>query len=473
MSLFRTKPIEAIGGQSTLKRCLGAWDVTFLGVGAIIGAGIFVLTGVVAATSAGPAVILSYVVAGLACVFVALSYAELSASIGGCGSAYGYAYAGLGEFIAWIIGWDLLLEYGLGISTVAIGWSGYVSNALGSMGITLPAAITKSPFNGGIIDLPAALIILLLAGLLCIGTRQSTRFNTAIVFIKLIAIAIFIGVSFTHVEGYHWQTFMPFGWDGVMKGAALVFFAYIGFDAVSTAAEETINPQRNLPIGIIVSLFVCTVIYIVVSALLTLVVPYTSLNVKSPVAEVLLNLNHPVAAGFISAGAIAGLTTVMLVLYYGFSRIFLAISRDGLLPTRFAKVHKKTQTPVSIIMTSGIVMSIVAGLTPIGKLAELVNIGTLAAFVLVCGGVIALRITKPDMPRPFKLGFHPVIPSLGIIFCLYLMFSLPGGTWLRFLIWMAIGIGIYWFYGYKNSLLHGTEAAPVRILEPGENEEVY
>ncbi len=473
MSLFRTKPVESIGGQSSLKQCLGAWDVTFLGVGAIIGAGIFVLTGVVAATSAGPAVTLSYIVAGLACVFVALSYAELSASIGGCGSAYGYAYAGLGELIAWIIGWDLLLEYGLGISTVAIGWSGYVANAFASMGMNLPDAITKSPFNGGIIDLPAVLIILSIAGLLCLGTRESTRFNTGIVFIKLLAIVVFVSVSFGHVDGAHWEVFMPFGWHGVMKGAALVFFAYIGFDAVSTAAEETINPQRNLPIGIIASLFICTLIYIAVSSLLTLVVPYHSLNVKSPVAEVLLNLNHPLAAGFISAGAIAGLTTVMLVLFYGFSRIFLAISRDGLVPMRFAKVHKKTQTPVSIIMMSGAVMAIVAGLTPIGKLAELVNIGTLAAFVLVCGGVIALRITQPNMPRPFKLALHPLVPSLGIVFCLYLMFSLPFGTWLRFIAWMALGMGIYFLYGYKNSVLNKAKGQPTLALDPRESEEAF
>ena len=462
MSVWSTKPVEGIDGQGTLKRVLGAWDVTFLGVGAIIGAGIFVLTGVVAATNTGPAVILSYVVAGTACVFVALSYAELAASIGGCGSAYGYAYAGLGEIIAWIIGWDLLLEYGLGISTVAIGWSGYVTNAFASMGITLPHAFTHSPFEGGIIDLPASLIIFFLAGLLCLGTRESARFNTGIVFIKLLAICVFIAVAVNHVETSHWQVFMPFGWNGVMTGAALVFFAYIGFDAVSTAAEETINPQRNLPIGIIASLFICTVIYMIVASLLTLVVPYTTLNVKSPVAEVLLNLNHPIAAGLISAGAIAGLTTVMLVLYYGFSRIFLAISRDGLLPTRFAKVNAKTHTPVSIILVSGSIMSITAGLTPIGELAELVNIGTLAAFVLVCGGVIALRVTKPDMPRPFKLAYNPVIPALGILSCLYLMWSLPVITWVRFLIWMAVGIGIYFAYGYKNSLVNRGASLPIK-----------
>lgn len=409
------------------------------------------LTGVVAAKHSGPAVTLSFIVAGLACVFVALSYAELAASIGGCGSAYGYAYAGLGEVIAWIIGWDLLLEYGLGISTVAIGWSGYVSNALSAVGVTLPAALTKSPFEGGYIDLPAALIIMCLAALLCVGTRESSRFNTAMVFVKLLAIAIFIGVSVWHVDLNNWKVFMPFGFVGVMQGAALVFFAYIGFDAVSTAAEETINPQRNLPIGIIVSLLVCTTIYIAVAALLTMVAPYPSLNVKSPVAEVLLNLNHPVAAATISAGAIAGLTTVMLVLYFGLSRVFLAISRDGLIPKRFSKLHAKRKTPVFLILSSGVGMSLIAGFTPIGMVAEMVNIGTLAAFVIACAGVIVLRKTNPDMPRPFKLGFHPLIPVLGIISCLILMLSLPPATWIRFGVWMAIGLGIYFAYGRHHS----------------------
>lgn len=453
MSFFRTKNVENIQtSENGLKRCLGAMDVTFLGIGAIIGAGIFVLTGVVAATHTGPAIILSYIIAGLACVFVALSYAELAASIGGCGSAYGYAYAGLGEIIAWIIGWDLLLEYGLGISTVAVGWSGYAKNALTALGVELPKALVNSPSEGGMINLPAALIILLIAVLLCVGARESARFNTVVVFIKLLAIAVFIGISSFHVESSNWTVFMPFGWNGVMQGAALVFFAYIGFDAVSTAAEETIDPQKNLPLGIIFSLVFCTIIYIIVSALLTLVAPYGELNVKSPVAEVLLNLDHPIAAGIISAGAIAGLTTVMLVLYYGFSRIFLAISRDGLFPKRFAKVHPKTQTPVGIIMGSGVIMSLVAGLTPIGELAELVNIGTLAAFVLVCGGVIALRIKKPDLNRPFKLAYHPVIPVLGIVFCIYLMISLPFITWIRFFIWMFLGMLIYLGYGYKHSM---------------------
>ena len=467
MSVFRTKPLESINTEGQLNRCLTASDVTLMGVGAIIGAGIFVLTGVVAANTAGPAVILSYVVAGFACIFVALSYAELAASIGGCGSAYGYAYAGLGEVIAWIIGWDLLLEYGLGISTVAVGWSGYVHNALSAMGVNLPEQLLKGPAEGGIINLPAVLIIAALALLLCVGAKESSRLNAAMVIIKLGAIAIFIGVAFFHVNLENWQVFMPFGWSGVMTGAALVFFAYIGFDAVSTAAEETINPQRNLPIGIIFSLVLCTGIYIIVAGLLTLIAPYTALNVKSPVAEVLLNLNQPIAAGIISAGAIAGLTTVMLVLYYGLSRISLAMSRDNLLPQNFAKVHPKTQTPIVVIVVSGLIMAVIAGLTPIGLLAELVNIGTLAAFVLVCGGVIVLRQTKPNMPRPFKLGFHPLIPTLGILTCFYLMLSLPLATWLRFGAWMAFGLLIYYAYGRRNSLVQKA-AAVIKNLSPNQ-----
>jgi len=453
MGVFRTKRVEEVG-ESTggMARCLNAFDVTLMGIGAVIGAGIFVLTGVVSAVHAGPAIVFSFIIAGLACVFVALSYAELAASIGGCGSAYGYAYAGLGEIIAWIIGWDLLLEYGLGVSTVAIGWSGYVNNALSAVGIHIPQMLTKSPYEGGLIDLPASLIILALSIVLCIGTRESSRMNTAMVLIKVSAIAIFIVMAIGHVDMANWSVFMPFGWTGVMQGAALVFFAFIGFDAVSTAAEETVNPQRNLPIGIIVSLFVCTAIYIVVASLLTLIAPYTSLNLKSPVAEVLLHLNHPIAAAAISAGAIAGLTTVMLVLYYGLSRVFYAISRDGLIPKKFSTLNPERKTPVFLILSAGVGMSVVAGVMPIGMVAEMVNIGTLAAFVIVCAGVIVLRNTKPNMPRPFKLGFHPVIPVLGIISCLFLMVSLPMMTWIRFVVWMLLGLGIYFGYGRYNSV---------------------
>jgi len=455
MSLFRTKPINADAYCDTgLKRCLNAVDLTLLGIGAIIGAGIFVLTGVAAATKAGPAIVLSYVVAGFACAFTALAYAELAAAIGGCGSAYGYAYAGLGELIAWIIGWDLILEYGLATAAVAIGWSGYVNNALTAIGLPLPPELLKTPVEGGIMNLPAAAIVMTLAVLLAIGVHQSARFNAVMVLVKLTAITVFVAVAAFHVQPAHWQPFMPFGWEGMMAGAALIFFAYIGFDAVSTAAEEALKPQRDLPIGIIASLAVCTVIYIVVAGLLTGIAPYATLNVASPVADSMLRLGHRWAAALIAAGAIAGLTTVMLVLYYGLTRVFLAMSRDGLLPPVFSAVNKKTQTPVRVIIASGILIASVAGFTPIGKVAELVSIGTLAAFVLVCGGVILLRRTKPDLKRPFKTPASPLVPLLGIAFCLYLMAALPAETWWRFVVWMATGIVIYFGYSRAHSTLN-------------------
>ncbi len=457
MNLFRTKPVNAdLVHEGQLKRVLGPVDLTVLGIGCIIGAGIFVLTGHAAATRAGPGIVLSYVMAGSACAFAALAYAELASAIGGCGSAYGYAYAGLGEFMAWIIGWDLLLEYGVSVPTVALGWASYMNDALTSMGIPIPAMFLHSPYDhpiAGLLNLPAALIILLLSVLLCIGVKVSAHFNAAMVAVKLSVLALFIGVAVFNVDPINWTPFMPFGWGGVMKGAALIFFAYIGFDAVSTAAEEARNPARDLPIGILVSLALCTVLYIVVSGLLTGIVPYATLNVASPVADALLRIGHRIAGGVIAVGAIAGLTTVMLVLYYGLTRIFLAVSRDGLLPPVFAAVHPVTRTPVRVILVTGVIMALIAGFTPIEGVAELVNIGTLAAFVMVCAGVIVLRITKPDMPRPFKTPFSPLIPLLGIAFCLYLMLSLPGVTWLRFVIWMFIGFGIYFTYSHRNSNL--------------------
>jgi APA family basic amino acid/polyamine antiporter len=455
MSLFRTKPINADAYCDTgLKRCLSAMDLTLLGIGAIIGAGIFVLTGIAAAKSAGPAIVLSYVVSGFACAFAALAYAELAASVGGCGSAYGYAYAGLGEIIAWIIGWDLILEYGVATAAVAIGWAGYVNNALTAMGMPLPMALLKSPVEGGFVNLPALLIVLTLAVLLSIGVRQSARFNAVMVLVKLLAITTFVAVAAFHVQPANWQPFMPFGWEGVMGGAALIFFAYIGFDAVSTAAEEAVNPQRDLPIGILVSLAVCTVIYVVVAGLLTGIVPYYTLNVASPVADSLLRIGFPWAAAFIAAGAIAGLTTVMLVLYYGLTRVFLAMSRDGMLPPVFSAINKSTHTPVRVIMASGVLIAAIAGFTPIGEVAELVNIGTLAAFVLVCAGVIHLRYTRPDLKRPFRTPFGSVTPLLGIVFCLYLMFSLPPVTWMRFGIWLVLGAVIYFTYSRSHSSLN-------------------
>jgi APA family basic amino acid/polyamine antiporter len=452
-TLLRKKNIQSHYGTS-LKRCLTTFDLILFGIGAIIGAGVFVLTGIAAATKAGPAIVLSYAVSGGAAMFAALSYAELAASIGGCGSAYGYAYAGFGEIIAWLVGWNLLLEYLTAVSTVAIGWSGYVNNLLNSFDIHLPYAIVNNPFQGGIINLPAILITVLLTGFLCLGVKQSARFNAVIVIIKLLAVALFIAVASTNVHFENWSNFMPFGWSGVMQGAALVFFAYIGFDALSTTVEETIDPQRNVPIGIIVSLSVCTLIYIIVSGLLTGIVPYPTLNVESPVADALLHIGYPLAAGFIAAGAIAGLTTVMLVMFYGLTRIFLAMARDGLIPTFVAKVNPKTHTPIRIIVAAGTIMAVIAGFVPMGHAAELVNIGTLAAFTFVCGGVAVLRVTQPDLPRPFKLPFDPLIPILGVIFCVYLMFSLPLITWWRFGIWTLLGFVIYFTYSYRNSVLH-------------------
>ncbi len=453
MSLFRTKPIDVIGTSKGLHRCLSAFDLTLLGVGAIIGAGIFVLTGIAAATKAGPAIIISYILAGSASALSALCYAELAASIGGCGSAYGYAYAGFGEIIAWIIGWDLLLEYGISCSAVANGWSGYVNNGLTAMGLHIPTFLLKSPLEGGIINLPAALIVLVIMFLLARGVRESTRFNAVMVFLKLSAIAIFVAVASFHVNPSNWHPFMPFGWNGVVGGAALIFFAYIGFDAVSTAADEAIRPERDLPIGIIASLIICTAIYVLVAALLTGVVPYTTLNVSSPVADVLLNLGHRFGAGMVAAGAIAGLTTVILVMYYGLTRIMLAMAGDGLLSPSLTHIDAKKRTPTKIIYITGVLMAALSGLLPIGHLAELVNIGTLAAFVVVCCGVIFLRYTRPDIPRPFKVPFSPVVPAIGVIFCIYLMTHLTGRTWIAFSIWSAVGLIIYFCYSRKRSAL--------------------
>jgi len=445
-----------------LAKCLSALDLTLLGIGAIIGTGIFVLTGVAAATQAGPAVILSFVVSGIACAFAALAYAELSASVGGTGSAYGYSYAAFGEFIAWIIGWDLILEYGVSVAAVANGWSGYFNNALTAMGIGLPDFLTKGPDAGGIINIPAAAIILILMAMLIIGVKQSARLNAGMVFIKLLTITVFIGVALFHIHPANWTPFMPFGWFtttpdgktvGVLAGASLVFFAYVGFDAVSTAVGEAKNPQRDAPIGILASLVFCTIIYIIVSGLLTLIVSYKDLNVPSPVAHALLQIGVNWASALVATGVIAGLSTVMLVLYYALTRILFSMAGDGLLPKFFSVVNKKTHTPVKNTIVCGVVMAIMAGMVPLGVLAELVNIGTLAAFVLVCGGVIVLRKTKPNMPRPFKMPFGFVLPILGVLSCGMLILFLPMFTMMRFVVWLLVGLVIYFMYSKRNSLL--------------------
>lgn len=456
-SLIRCKAHDAEHAHASLRRVLGAFDLTMLGIGAIIGAGIFVLTGVAAATQAGPAIMLSYLIAGIACCFSAFAYAELASSVGGCGSAYSYTYVSLGELLAWLIGWDLLLEYGLGTTAVAVGWSGYVVSGLASIGIHIPPALCLSPFDHGIINLPAMFIIFAVTGLLVLGTKRSARFNSLIVCIKLAVILFFILVASFHFKISNWHPFMPFGFHGVVTGAALIFFAFIGFDAVSTAAEETINPQRNLPIGILTSLGICTLLYIVASGLLTGIAPLAILNVSSPVSNALLNLGLNFAAGVIAAGAIAGLTTVIIVLFYGLTRIFLSMSRDGLIPGVFSYINPKTQTPTRVIYISGCIMALIAGFIPIQRLAELVNIGTLAAFTLVCLSVIILRRSKPAMLRPFKTPFSPVIPFCGIALNLFLMVSLPALTWVCFVIWALIGLTIYFTYGRRHSMVGKSE----------------
>jgi basic amino acid/polyamine antiporter, APA family len=442
--IFNTKSVGHHEDESSaLRRCLTATDLTMLGIGSIIGAGIFVLTGVAAATQAGPSIILSYLLAGLACSFTALAYAELASCFGGCGGAYSYAYAGIGEFFAWTVGWILLLEYGMDVPTVSIGWSGYVQSALHAVGVDLPFALITNPFDGGIINLPAVIVILILAYILGLGVKESARFNEIFVSIKLFVIALFIGIGLFYFKAENWHPFLPFGAQGIVNGAGLIFFAYIGFDSVAAAAEETIDPQRNLPIGILASLFICTAIYIIVAAILVGMVYYPKLNSTSPVATALLSIGHRFSAEVIAIGAIAGLTTAILAMYYGFTRIFLAMSRDDLMPHFFAKIHEKSQTPRRLIWTMALIMAVIAGVFPINHIASLVNIGTLAAFIAVCGSVIVLRYTKPDLPRPFRAPLSPLIPLLGIILCSYLMTSLSQITWIGFSIWLIAGFVVY------------------------------
>jgi APA family basic amino acid/polyamine antiporter len=460
--LFRKKSINA--GASGLKRCLSTFDLTLLGVGCIIGTGIFVLTGIAAANLAGPAVVLSFVISGLACTFAALSYAELSSSVGGCGSAYGYAYVTFGELIAWMIGWILLLEYGMSIAAVANGWSGYFQGALTSIGLEIPEALSKGPSQGGLINLPASLIIILIMILLIIGVKESVKFNALMVLVKLIAIFTFIFVAAFNVDISNWQPFMPYGWFekldngntiGVLAGASIVFFAYVGFDAVSTAGDEAINPQRDLPRGIIYSLIFCTIIYIIVSALLTGVVNYQELDTSSPVAYALMKIGFKGASALVATGVISGLTTVILVLFYALTRILLAISNDQLISKKLSLINNKTKTPVRIILITGILISIIAGLIPLGDLAEIVNIGTLTAFIFVCIGVIRIRsqnIIKSQ--KVFKNICHPLIPVLGVLSCSSLIFFLPTDTWLKFIVWNLIGLVIYFMYGFRNSKLN-------------------
>ena len=464
-NLLGTKSIEKLVGDvehgtKALRRSLSALDLTLLGIGAIIGTGIFVLTGTAAANQAGPAIVVSYVAAGLACAFAGLCYAEFAAMIPIAGSAYTYAYATLGEVFAWMIGWDLILEYAVGSMTVAIGWSGYFQRILAGFGIHLPVWMTAAPAATpeAVINLPAVVIVLIITGILVVGVRESARFNAVMVAIKLSAILFFIVVGSRYVNPGNWVPFAPFGWPGIMAAGAVVFFAYIGFDAVSTTAEEAKNPKRDLPIGIIASLLICTALYLAVSAVLCGIVPVTELRkdvkfLNAPVAYALSVIKQDWAAGLVSAGAVAGITSVLLVMLMSQPRIFFSMSRDQLLPPGVSRVHPRFRTPYITTIITGLVVALFAGLLRIDVVGEMTSIGTLFAFVVVCIAVMILRVKRPDAPRPFRVVGGPTIPLLGTVSCVYLMASLPVITWIRFLVWLDLGMLIYWFYGRTHSPL--------------------
>lgn len=460
---------EADGHQ--LAKTLGAFSITAMGIGAIIGAGIFVLTGTAAARYAGPAIILSFVLGGIVCAFVGLCYAELAAMLPVCGSSYTYTYATLGELFAWIIGWHLILEYAMGAATVAVGWSGYATSLLNNIGIPIPPAwaaapgtIIKLPDGSSItaiINLPAILIVAALTTMLVFGTKESARLNNIMVVIKLVVVLAFIVLGAMYVNPAHWHPFIPanngtfgsFGLSGILRGSSVVFFAFIGFDAVSTAAQEAKQPQRDMPIGILGSLVICTLLYVAVAAVLTGLVPYGDLNVADPIAKGVDVIGITWFSVLIKIGALSGLTTVILVLLYGQSRILYTMSHDGLLPGLFSHIHPRLQTPYRSQILIGVIVAITAALVPIDILGELVSIGTLFAFVLVCGSVIYLRRSDAEAFRPFRVPGVPLVPVLGILFCVLLMAGLPLTTWVRLLVWLVIGLVFYVSYGRSHSRL--------------------
>ena len=460
MDLFRKKDIGALRSmaqKSGLTRNLSAFDLVFLGIGSVIGTGIFVLTGVGAALYAGPGISLSFVLASVACAFAGLAYAEYASMVPVAGSAYTYTYASLGEFMAFIVGWNLVLEYTVTCSTVASGWSGYVVGLLASGGIDLPATFTKVPEDGGFINLPAIFITMFLCILLVRGTKETVMINRILVFVKLAVIAIFFVIATPHVDPTNWDPFLPFGYQGIASGAAIVFFAYLGFDAVATSAEEAKNPSRDLPIGILGSLFVCAILYFFVALVLTGIVPYTDLNTPEPVAYALRAIGYPIGSAIVAVGAICGITTVLLVLLYGQARIFFALSRDGMIPAGICKIHKLYRTPYLVTIGGCILVAAIAGFAPIHLIAEMANIGTLSAFFLAGFGVLYLRITRPDIKRGFKCPAIYFVSPMAMLSCGYLMYNLPVHTWIRFVIWCGIGLVIYFGYSYKHSKMQSSD----------------
>jgi APA family basic amino acid/polyamine antiporter len=460
MSLFRKKDVhQMIASAQTagLKKELGALDLTFLGIGAIIGTGIFVLTGT-GAVQAGPALMISFVIAAIACCLAALSYAEFATTIPVAGSIYTYSYATLGELAAWIIGWNLMLEYGLASSAVSVGWSGYLQSLLHGLGISLPVQLSAAPgAMPGVttfFNLPAFLVMLAVTALLSIGVRESARVNNIMVAIKVVVVVLVIVVGGFYVKPANWVPFMPNGVSGVFNAAAVMFFAFIGFDAVSSAAEEVRNPKRDLPIGIIGSLAVCAVLYVAVAAVVTGIVPSAQfLNIPNPVSYALQVAGESWVAGLIDLGAVLGMLTVILVMSYGQTRIIFAMSRDGLLPKRLSHVHPRFATPFLTTWIVGIFFGLIAALVPLNVLAELINMGTLAAFSMVSIAVLVLRRTHPDLPRAFRCPGVPVVPILAVAFCLFLMVHLTAYTWATFVIWLAIGMVVYFGYSRRNSKL--------------------
>jgi len=478
--LFALKPADAMAtdGQHELRRTLSLPALTAFGIGSIIGTGIFVLTGTAAANHAGPALVLSFVMAGIGCALAALCYAELASMLPVSGSAYSYAYATMGELVAWFIGWNLVLEYTFSVGTVAVGWSGYVMSLLGQFGVHLPGALTNAPFDrgpadhglvttGALLNLPAVLIVLAVAAVCYVGIRQSSAINSAIVVVKIAVVAAFILLGASFISPSNWVPFIPpntghfghFGWSGVLSAAGIIFFAYIGFDTISTCSQEAKDPRRDVPLGILFSLAICTVLYIATALVLTGMVPYTDLDVAAPVALALDRHSELRWLGIpVKIGAIAGMTSVMLVMTVGQSRIFLTMSRDGLLPRWFADVHPRFRTPAHSTIVTALAATVIAGLLPVRLLGELVSIGTLLAFVTVCIGVLILRKLRPDLPRRFRVRAPWIICTGGALICSILMAALPPDTWIRLALWTVLGLLVYAFYGYRHSHLRSNPA---------------